>query len=103
MDLEGKRVFIRSDLNVPLDEDGNIIDDTRIRSSLETIVYALKENAYVMVTSHLGRPVEGQMPSRLSLKTVGERILVKQIDLNSPGSLAELIIEDEIIAKTIIK
>ncbi len=74
LDLEGKRVFIRSDLNVPLDEDGNITDDTRIRSSLETIVYALKENAYVMVTSHLGRPVEGQMPSRLSLKTVGERL-----------------------------
>ena len=58
VDLRGKRVFIRADLNVPL-EDGRITDDTRIRASAPAIQYALDQGAAVMVTSHLGRPKEG--------------------------------------------
>jgi hypothetical protein len=54
--LEGRRVLIRSDLNVPLDDDGRITDDTRIRASLEAYRIALAKGAAVMATSHLGRP-----------------------------------------------
>ena len=57
VDLEGKRVFIRADLNVPQDDDGRITDDTRIRASVPAIDAALKAGAAVMVTSHLGRPI----------------------------------------------
>ena len=60
VDLRGKRVFIRADLNVPC-EGGRISDDTRIRASVPAIELALKQGAkVVMVTSHLGRPKEGQ-------------------------------------------
>jgi phosphoglycerate kinase len=59
VDLRGKRVFIRADLNVPI-EDGRIGDDTRIRASVPAIELALKAGAAVMVTSHLGRPKEGE-------------------------------------------
>src|SRR5699024_6048869 len=57
--LKGKRVFIRSDLNVPLDDKGQITEDTRVRASLSAIRMALDAGAAVMVTSHLGRPQEG--------------------------------------------
>jgi phosphoglycerate kinase len=57
VDLRGKRVFIRADLNVPI-EDGKIGDDTRIRASVPAIQQALAQGAAVMVTSHLGRPSE---------------------------------------------
>src|SRR4051812_29390890 len=60
LDLAGKRVFIRSDLNVPLDDAGRITDDTRIRASVPGIRRAIDGGAAVMVTSHLGRPTEGQ-------------------------------------------
>ncbi|WP_460565796.1 phosphoglycerate kinase, partial [Hydrogenophaga aquatica] len=56
----GKRVFIRADLNVPQDDAGNITEDTRIRASLPAIRLALDAGAAVMVTSHLGRPTEGE-------------------------------------------
>ena len=56
LDVAGKRVFIRADLNVPQDEAGNITEDTRIRASLPSIKYCLEKGAAVMVTSHLGRP-----------------------------------------------
>ncbi|MCP2848862.1 phosphoglycerate kinase, partial [Salmonella enterica subsp. enterica serovar Typhimurium] len=56
LDLKGKRVFIRSDLNVPQDDAGNITEDTRIRASLPAIRAARDAGAAVMVTSHLGRP-----------------------------------------------
>ena len=56
VNLAGKRVFIRADLNVPQDDNGNITDDTRIRASVPAIQHALKAGAAVMVTSHLGRP-----------------------------------------------
>jgi len=71
-DLKGKRVLIRADLNVPLDEAGNITDDTRIRSSLATINYALDRDARVILCSHLGRP-KGPDP-KLSLKPVALRL-----------------------------
>ena len=56
---KGKRVFIRADLNVPLDDNGRITEDTRIRASVPCIQMALQAGAAVMVTSHLGRPTEG--------------------------------------------
>ena len=60
VDLRGKRVFIRADLNVPV-EGGRITDDTRIQASVPAIRAALDQGAAVMVTSHLGRPKEGEL------------------------------------------
>ena len=74
LDLAGKRVFIRADLNVPQADDGSITDDTRIRASVPAIEAALKAGAAVMVTSHLGRPTEGQFKPEDSLKPVAERL-----------------------------
>lgn len=73
LDLRGKRVFIRSDLNVPI-EDGRITDDTRIRASVPGIKLALEQGAAVMVTSHLGRPTEGQLKPEDSLAPVAARL-----------------------------
>jgi phosphoglycerate kinase len=73
VDLRGKRVFIRADLNVPL-EDGCITDDTRIRASAPAIQYALDQGAAVMVTSHLGRPKEGELRPEDSLAPVAVRL-----------------------------
>jgi len=73
MDLRGKRVFIRADLNVPV-EDGRVTDDTRIRASLPAIKYALEQGAAVMVTSHLGRPTEGKLEPEDSLAPVAKRL-----------------------------
>ena len=73
VDLRGKRVFIRADLNVPLD-DGRITDDTRIRASVPAIKYALDQGAAVMVTSHLGRPTEGELKPEDSLAPVAKRL-----------------------------
>jgi phosphoglycerate kinase len=72
--LTGKRVFIRSDLNVPQDDDGNITEDTRIRASVPAIETALAAGAAVMVTSHLGRPTEGQLQPADSLAPVALRL-----------------------------
>jgi len=73
VDLRGKRVFIRCDLNVPI-EDGRITDDTRIRASVPGIRYALEQGAAVMVTSHLGRPTEGELKPEDSLAPVARRL-----------------------------
>jgi phosphoglycerate kinase len=73
VDLRGKRVFIRCDLNVPI-EDGRISDDTRIRASVPGIQYALEHGAAVMVTSHLGRPTEGELKPEDSLAPVAQRL-----------------------------
>ncbi len=74
LDLAGKRVFIRSDLNVPLDGPGAIADDTRIRASVPAIRMALDKGAAVMVTSHLGRPKEGEFSQADSLAPVASRL-----------------------------
>lgn len=71
--LKGKRVFIRSDLNVPLDQ-GRITEDTRIRASVPAIQLALDAGAAVMVTSHLGRPKEGTVGPDDTLQPVGGRL-----------------------------
>ncbi len=72
--LSGKRVFIRADLNVPLDDAGRISEDTRIRASVPGIRLALDAGAAVMVTSHLGRPNEGVLTEADSLAPVGQRL-----------------------------
>lgn len=72
VDVRGKRVFLRSDLNVPID-DGRIIDDTRIRASLPTLVYLLEQGATVILASHLGRP-HGKVNDAYRLKPVADRL-----------------------------
>ncbi len=74
LQLAGKRVFIRSDLNVPQDDAGRITDDTRIRASLPAIRLALDAGAAVMVTSHLGRPTEGTVGPDDTLAPVAARL-----------------------------
>ena len=74
LDLKGKRVLIRADLNVPLDEAGGVSDDTRIRASVPGIRRALEQGAAVMVTSHLGRPKEGEFKPGDSLAPVAKRL-----------------------------
>jgi phosphoglycerate kinase len=71
---KGQRVFIRADLNVPLDDQGRITEDTRIRASIPCIQLALGAGAAVMVTSHLGRPTEGELKPGDSLAPVARRI-----------------------------
>ena len=72
--VAGKRVFIRADLNVPQDDHGNITEDTRIRASMPCLQMALDAGAAVMVTSHLGRPVEGEVNLADSLAPVARRL-----------------------------
>lgn len=74
LDLRGKRVLIRADLNVPLDDAGRVSDDTRIRASLPGIQRALEQGAAVMVASHLGRPKEGELRPEDSLAPVAKRL-----------------------------
>jgi phosphoglycerate kinase len=72
--LNGARVLIRSDLNVPFNEQGQITDDTRIRASLPAIKLALEAGASVMVVSHLGRPTAGEFDEKYSLAPVARRL-----------------------------
>ena len=72
--VDGQRVFIRADLNVPQDEAGHITEDTRIRASVPCLEMALKAGAAVMVTSHLGRPTEGAFKPADSLAPVAQRL-----------------------------
>ncbi len=72
--VAGQRVFIRADLNVPQDDAGHITEDTRIRASIPCIEMALKAGAAVMVTSHLGRPTEGEFKPEDSLAPVAQRM-----------------------------
>jgi phosphoglycerate kinase len=74
LDLKGRRVFIRADLNVPQDDAGAITDDTRIRASVPGMQAALAKGAAVMVTSHLGRPKEGELRPEDSLAPVAKRL-----------------------------
>ena len=91
--LQGKRVFIRADLNVPQDDSGKITEDTRIRASVPAIRAALAAGAAVMVTSHLGRPTEGEFKPADSLAPVaarlsellGQEVALKQDWINGAG------------------
>ena len=74
VDVRGKRVFIRADLNIPQDDQGRITDDTRIRASVPAIRDALTRGAAVMVTSHLGRPVEGKLTDADTLEPIAVRL-----------------------------
>ncbi|MBN2678843.1 phosphoglycerate kinase [Acidithiobacillus montserratensis] len=71
---QGKRVFIRADLNVPLNKEGGIADDTRVRASAPAVKMALDAGAGVMITSHLGRPTEGEFKPEDSLAPVAKRL-----------------------------
>ena len=85
LNLKGKKVFVRVDYNVPLDEQRNITDDARIRATLPTINYLLDEGAKVILASHLGRP-NGKVIPGLSLKPVAKRLhrlLNKEVKLAS--------------------
>ncbi len=84
--VAGKRVFIRADLNVPQDDSGRITEDTRVRASIPCIEMALKAGAAVMVTSHLGRPTEGELKPEDSLAPVAQRmaeLLGREVSLRS--------------------
>src|SRR4030067_1456382 len=73
LDINGKRLFIRADFNVPLDENLRITDDRRIRSTLPTIDYAIDEGAKIILASHLGRP-KGKVDPRFTLAPVAKRL-----------------------------
>lgn len=88
VDVNGKRVFVRCDFNVPLDAQGNITDDKRIRESIKTIKYLLDHNAKVILSSHLGRP-KGEFNMKYSLAPVAKR-------------LSELLGKEVIMAKDVI-
>ncbi len=77
LDLKGKRVFIRADLNVPV-KDGKVTSDARITASMPTIEHCLKAGAKVMVTSHLGRPTEGEFKAEDSLQPVAD-VMAKKL------------------------
>ncbi|TDB59072.1 phosphoglycerate kinase [Photorhabdus khanii] len=95
LDLAGKRVLIRADLNVPV-KDGKVTSDARIRASLPTIEAALKQGAKVMITSHLGRPTEGEYNEEFSLKPVVDYLKEK---LSSPIRLEKEYLEGVDIAE----
>jgi phosphoglycerate kinase len=85
LDLKGKRVFVRADLNVPLDEQGRVTNDARIQASLPTIQFVQQHEGQVILASHLGRP-KGKVNQKMSLKPVAEalsKILNRKVPLAS--------------------
>ena len=95
LDLAGKKVFIRCDFNVPMDEFGNISDDRRIRSALATINFCLDQNCAVILASHLGRP-KGEVVSKDSLAPVAKRL---QLLLKRDITLASDVVGKDAMSK----
>ena len=94
LQLNDKRVFIRVDFNVPMDENKTITDDSRIKGALETISYALEKNAKVILASHLGRP-KGGPDSKFSLEPVAKQLSKL---LNKPVQIASDCVGPEVQA-----
>ncbi|MBJ7331327.1 MAG: phosphoglycerate kinase [Solirubrobacteraceae bacterium] len=94
-DVAGQRVLVRVDFNVPLDNDGNVTDDTRIRSALPTIEWLRERDAKVVLVSHLGRP-KGEVNEKFSLKPAGLRLAAL---LDAPVQLADAVVGPEVEAE----
>tara|TARA_A100001035_G_scaffold75891_1_gene58372 strand:- start:995 stop:2203 length:1209 start_codon:yes stop_codon:yes gene_type:complete len=98
-DLEGKKVLVRVDFNVPLNESGQITDDTRIRAAIPTIKYLIKNSAKVILAAHFGRP-KGQVNEKMRLTPVAERlsdILGKTVNLTKSCVGEEAIAQSSIL------
>jgi len=95
LDLKGKKVFIRCDFNIPIDEFGNIADDRRIRSAIATINYCLDQDCAVILASHFGRP-KGEIVEKFSLAPVARRL--QQI-LKRDVTLASDVVGEDAMAK----
>ncbi len=91
-DLKGKKVFMRADFNVPLDENSNITDDTRIKAALPTINYILGQGAKLILASHLGRP-KGEVKDSLRMDPVAKR-LVELLDIKKVVKLNDCVGEE---------
>ena len=90
IELKGKKVFVRCDFNVPMDDNKNITDNTRIVAALPTIKYLLEQNCKIVLASHLGRP-KGEVKPEYSLKPVAKE-LSKLLD-------REVIMADDVIGE----
>jgi phosphoglycerate kinase len=93
LDINKKNLVIRVDMNVPINNDGNVLDATRIEACIPTINYATENNSKVLLVSHLGRPTEGNFEEKFSLKPVAEKL--QQI-LNKPVELIKDLHSDSI-------
>jgi phosphoglycerate kinase len=96
LQLEGKRLFVRVDFNVPLDQEGRITNDTRIKASLPTIQYALANQARVILASHLGRP-KGKVNPAMSLKPIAAAL---EKLLRQPVQMAQDCVGDAVLAQS---